>query len=896
MSYSRRAAIVLPIWIFIVVWMSVWWFSSEQINYLPLFIPLSVALVYEFILLPSAYLFFIFRVKYPRKRRVIKGAKVAVISLCVPKKESLYIIEKQLKAMSEINYPHDSWILDEGGSKAVKALAKKYKVKYFSRKGEKKYNQTTAPFKKKTKAGNVNAWLDHVKRRKYEYFVQMDIDHLADPEYLNQTLGYFRNSKVAWVQSPSIYKNRSKWISRGSSEQELVLQGPLQMGFYGHSNTPFIIGSHCTYRTEAIQEIGGFQPTRAEDHLDTVALASKGHQGVFLPKIIAQGDGPETLNTYLAQQFAWAYSMFQVLINYSPKLLRSMPIRKQMQFLFAQTWYPLWSLSYLVMFMVPIISLLANKNVAQVSGLDFLTHFVPLFAGGLMIWWASRPLMQPKNLLLSWRGMLLHVVRWPIVLKAVISALFRVKKSYMITPKGKYASQVLSVRVYSLFLILGFASSLSVIIANWVYGEAASEGQMIFALINSLFMLSVCLVDLNLSTKNIKSKAPKLRQGWLKPVGAVMTLTFITTLAIASSPMITNRVSALFEQKTNSLAVEKIPINQMSTGQLINELSQLDSQEKYPVPPTLGVYNDPAIRSKARIGQPHIDHIFVDWRDTRYLAEKLLISERSNNLTLVTLEPRGNKNGKDLLTKISTGKHDEKLNSIFEILSATDRQIYVRFAHEAELKNLYPWSNQDPELYKKAYRYTINYARSQGASNIQWIWSPAGNVGAEAYYPGNNFVDVIGTTILHDKYWYGNTEPTFHQLALQRMWLFGFNKPVWIVEFGAGNANNKFQTRLVKDALRSYKKLGFSTLVYLNMIDANINGPDYRLADKTVINMQSSAKTVNAKKATSPSKLAEYICSDNNAWNKQSKEALQIGIFYKDLSESDLLCAHSIIK
>jgi len=98
------------------------------------------------------------------------------------------------------------------------------------------------------------------------FFTQLDIDHNPRLDYLDRVLGYFEDPKVAWVQAPSVYGNFEHWTARGSAEQEFVLQGPLQMGFYGHSRTPFIIGSHSTYRMSAIREIGGFQPTRAEDH------------------------------------------------------------------------------------------------------------------------------------------------------------------------------------------------------------------------------------------------------------------------------------------------------------------------------------------------------------------------------------------------------------------------------------------------------------------------------------------------------------------------------------------------------------------------------------------------------------------------------------------------------
>ena len=170
------------------------------------------------------------------------------------------------------------------------------------------WNQPDAPFKAKTKAGNVNSWIDAFGDI-YSHFTQLDIDHIPVPAYLNKVLGFFLDPKVKWVQAPSVYGNLDSWTARGSAEQEFVLQGPLQMGFFGFCRTPFIIGSHCTYDMQAIKQIGGFQPTRAEDHLDTVFLAAQGHQGVFLPEIIAVGDGPENFETYIGQQFAWAFSM-----------------------------------------------------------------------------------------------------------------------------------------------------------------------------------------------------------------------------------------------------------------------------------------------------------------------------------------------------------------------------------------------------------------------------------------------------------------------------------------------------------------------------------------------------------------------------------------------------------
>jgi beta-mannanase len=117
--------------------------------------------------------------------------------------------------------------------------------------------------------------------------------------------------------------------------------------------------------------------------------------------------------------------------------------------------------------------------------------------------------------------------------------------------------------------------------------------------------------------------------------------------------------------------------------------------------------------------------------------------------------------------------------------------------------------------------------RTHGAENVKWIWSPAGNEGAEAYYPGDDVVDVVGTTVLYDQHFYGDLTPSFSDLAQKRSWLNKFGKPVWIVEFGAGNSNPAYQKQMTSEAITQFLQLGFSALIYLNIADSNIIGPNY---------------------------------------------------------------------
>lgn len=521
-SRQRKQYYVLAaVWVAVNIYFWLWWFDGAHMGNPLLYGLMSVALFYSATVLPSFYTFYLGQMRKPapvdvalaEEAGVVK--KVAVISLTVPGSESLEFVKRQMIAMKQIRYPHDSWILvDKEHSPEIQALAESLGVFYFSRHdtarwGEERvvaWNQQVPPYKAKTKAGNVNSWIDAYGNN-YSHFTQLDIDHIPVPSYLDKVLGFFLDAKVKWVQAPSVYGNMDSWTARGSAEQEFVLQGPLQMGFFGFCRTPFIIGSHCTYDMQAIKEIGGFQPTRAEDHLDTVFLAARGHQGVFLPEVIAVGDGPENFETYIGQQFAWAFSMIQVLFTYTARCVKHYTPRQALQFLFVQTWYTCWSLSMLLLFLLPVIALLTNTSISHVNYWQFLLHASLLTVVAFMIWIWSRAWHQPQKASLSWRGVVLHVMRWPIVLSAFIQVLFKVKKPYMITVKGLQngVKKPFSLAAHGPYFLLMGVALVACWIYLWVFGTSAAQGYILFALQGALiFLLTYCIALVNDLTAILK--------------------------------------------------------------------------------------------------------------------------------------------------------------------------------------------------------------------------------------------------------------------------------------------------------------------------------------------------------------------------------------------------------
>jgi cellulose synthase (UDP-forming) len=523
------------LWVVVNVQFWSWWLPRAADGDRWLALAVSVALAYQVSVLPTIFWWFVGQMRRPVRRRPPRDMRVAMVTLCVPSYESLDVIEAQLRALRDVRYPHESWILDEENSPEVRALALRYGVRHFSRRGIERWNQPGPPHQRKTKAGNVNAWLSFISETgiDYDVFVQLDIDHQPDRRYLDLVLGYFDDPQVAWVQAPSVCGNLDVWTARGLAEQDLVMQGPLQMGFYGSTRTPFIIGSHTSYRTAAIREIGGFQPTRAEDHLDTVVLTAHGYRGVYLPETIARGDGPVSFVTYLRQQYAWAHSMITVLFTWTPRMLRRYTLSQALQFLFSQTWYVGWSVSMLVLWAAPLIALVGGWRIASAGLAEYLLYFAPQALGGWLMWSFARPWFKPEGVRISWRGAVLTVARWPIVLWALIGVLLRVKRPYMITPKGTSAADPRGA-IIAHGPLLGFATA--ALGGIWISSTIAggTGAYVLLVLVNAMIMLvasgTVLLLDTPRTAASsrvlgVPFPAPAAAFAWLFALAAAFAAT-----------------------------------------------------------------------------------------------------------------------------------------------------------------------------------------------------------------------------------------------------------------------------------------------------------------------------------------------------------------------------------
>ncbi len=886
-STSQRAQYAALVFLFVaanlVFW--VWWLQPTHWGERALFFSMVVCLFYQATILPGVYLFFLGWMRRPRHIIAPPAVKVAMISLTVPGSESPAIVRTQLEAMLRVGYPHDSWILvDKVHSPEIEAMATSLGARYFSRHDRATWgdlvddwNQPEAPFKAKTKAGNVNAWLDAMNRCgiTYDYFTQLDIDHIPVPEYLDKVLGYFADPKIAWVQAPSVYGGFDFWTARGSAEQELVLQGPLQSGFYGFSGTPFLIGSHSTYRMTAVLEIGGFQPTRAEDHLDTVVLAAHGYEGVFLPEVIATGNGPESFETYLGQQFAWAYSMITVMLHYTPHLVRRYTFRQAIQFLFVQTWYALWSVTTLIMFLLPAIALVFDTSISHVDLLEFLAFSVPLAAIALAIWWWSRKWFHPHGILLSWRGIALQVARWPVVLSALVQVLLRREKPYMITPKGVERQED---RRISLVPGIPFMVLLAAMLgASWYFllvtGRGEAQGYLLFTLIGAFEICRIFVIVIGEDQRRLHQqgvrlmRAIRIRASLILTVAAGILVVSVTGVISAGRigeavfyyerhrpaisdagpvdlgpPLATSIGTPAMQVPPPTDALTSVAVITTPTASLPASLAPIappaaraTSTAVPPIPVVaipmdrrlFGVY-DPESSAFADVPLD-IEHDYISWDRADLIYQTIGAIRARAHIPLLTIEPWTTASGDaaNVLADTAAGRNDDLIRQdAFAIRAQAPQPVIIAFAHEMDLVGNYPWSVADSDLYIRADRHYVDVFRAAGVQNVLWVWSPAGNPNALAYFPGADYVTWIGVTVLEYRAWdirFGAE----HALSFDDLFgpkyalLSSLDKPILITELGVAG-DPVFQEQWmqgVSQAADSYPLL--RGIIYFNAINAS---------------------------------------------------------------------------
>lgn len=317
------------------------------------------------------------------------------------------------------------YLLDDGNRPDMAALASEQHIIYVSRTDNQGF-----------KAGNLRNGLFHSEG---DFVVICDADTILFPNFLHNTLGYFRDPKVAWVQTPhwfydlpagrtcthiltSLWPSTPRWaraamkrmlpkfhLGRDAFLSEPTIFFDVIQRRRNRHYASFCCGAASIHRREAIfntalrqqaqaaaqhakslaishaQALSSaqLQPYRfhvSEDlytSIDLHADAEKRWRSIYHPDVEAKMLSPRTLEAFSTQRLKYAGGSIDLLFRDNAVLRPGMPWPHRLHY--AATFYSYLSVLWApILLLAPAYSLLTGQAPIAAYSSTFFLHFLPM--------------------------------------------------------------------------------------------------------------------------------------------------------------------------------------------------------------------------------------------------------------------------------------------------------------------------------------------------------------------------------------------------------------------------------------------------------------------------------------------------------------------------------------
>ena len=272
------------------------------------------------------------------------------------------------------------------------------------------------------------------------------------------------------------------------------------------------------------------------------------------------------------------------------------------------------------------------------------------------------------------------------------------------------------------------------------------------------------------------------------PVVLVTMVTTVATVLIACSP------GAGGQQSDSPAAKESATV----TAEDLPPISSADLRFGLALP------EGPTGKAVSRIAEaaeeaPATYLMFKDFEQEPPLHELDVVAARGAQ-SVIAWEPwtwdAGVEQPEYSLKAITAGDHDDVLTSWGQALGDWGKPVTIRFAHEMN-GNWYPWgagvNGNETGDYVDAYRHVHDVVTAAGADNVSWMWSPnvlaPGAMGLEGFYPGDEYVDVVGVDGYNwgtSKQWSAWQPPQeIFDATFDQVRTFAPDKPIVVAEVGS---------------------------------------------------------------------------------------------------------------
>jgi len=447
--------------------------------------------------------------------------------------EPLCVVEPTIKAALNLatgpGFTCKVHLLDDGHRAEMKDIATLYDVNYLTRSDNRGY-----------KAGNLKEALFSSLG---DFIVICDADTRLLPSFVANTLGYFRDPNVSWVQTPHWFYDipegrtfgrmlikRAPNLLRHLKKMGVWTERLPAMGSDPFMNDPdfffdviqrrrnrnaasFCCGAGSIHRRTAVLEVAledqakeaeqtsqilrstGIEQPRSllglndsrpfefhvsEDLYTSIRHQRRGWKSVFHPEIEARMLSPRTISAWAMQRMKYAGGTFDIMLNANPVLMKGIPWRTKLHYL--STFWSYLSVFWLpVLLLSPAMSLLTGWSPIKAYSLEFFQHLVPfLVAHEVAVLFASKG----HNINL---GRSMNIGLLPIHLRAAWNVIRGRKPTFVPTPKIPLGKEGQNHLLPHYLLLILFAAA--AIVGIWQFQQNTTGYSTAFLATNLLWLL-----------------------------------------------------------------------------------------------------------------------------------------------------------------------------------------------------------------------------------------------------------------------------------------------------------------------------------------------------------------------------------------------------------------------
>jgi len=260
------------------------------------------------------YCSFIWLYVYLRNRETIKTNPVIkrspLVSFIVPAYNEEANIENCIKSIMNVRYPKkDITVVDDGSTDNTEKICKKYQ-----RKG-------LIKFIKQNHGGKAAAMNNGIMHVRGTFIASMDADSYPDPDYLNNTMGYFNNPIVS-VVTPSLKVIQTDSILRKIQWVEYLFSIFLRKLFSIFDCQYVAPGPGSIYRKDKLRKIGSFATDNLTEDMEIAfRFYEKGHKIENSTNAYVYTHTPRNFGSLYKQRIRWYRGYLQNTKKYSHMIL-----------------------------------------------------------------------------------------------------------------------------------------------------------------------------------------------------------------------------------------------------------------------------------------------------------------------------------------------------------------------------------------------------------------------------------------------------------------------------------------------------------------------------------------------------------------------------------------------